>query len=130
MNVSSPRPTTVKLAFEPDTVDLAIEQLVSLKILRPGIKDSKKYAQIRGSVKAIGLVEAPVVARNPDDATTFFLLDGHLRIECLKDLGIARVECLVSTDDETYTDLSPIFPPGLGRALGLFSGPMRPPFRV
>lgn len=94
---------TVKLAFEPDTIDLAVEQLVPLKVLRPGAKDSKKYAQIRGSIKAIGLVEAPVVARNPDDATKFFLLDGHMRIEALRDLGVERVDCLVSTDDETYT---------------------------
>lgn len=93
----------VKLAFEPDTIDLAIEQLVPLKVLRPGAKESKKYAQIRGSIKAIGLVEAPVVARNLDDPAKFFLLDGHMRIEALKDLGIQRVECLVSTDDETYT---------------------------
>lgn len=103
MNSDQPRPTLVKLAFEPDTVDLAIEQLVPLKVLRPGTKDSKKYAQIRGSIKAIGLVEAPVVARNPDNPESFFLLDGHLRIEALKDLGISHVECLVSTDDETYT---------------------------
>src|SRR5690606_1996219 len=61
------------------------------------------YAQIRGSIKAIGLVEAPVVARNLDDAAKYFLLDGHMRIEALKDLSIERVECLVSTDDETYT---------------------------
>lgn len=93
----------VKLAFEPDTIDLAIEQLLPLKVLRPGMKDSKKYTQIRGSVKAIGLVEAPVVARDPQDTNRFFLLDGHLRVEALKDLGLPRVECLVSTDDETYT---------------------------
>ena len=93
----------VKLAFEPESVELAIDQLIPLKVLRPGTKDSKKYAQIRGSIQAIGLVEAPVVARNPADAGTFFLLDGHLRIEALRDLGVTRVECLVSTDDETYT---------------------------
>jgi hypothetical protein len=31
------------------------------------------------------------------------LLDGHVRIEVLKDLGIEHVECLVSTDDEAFT---------------------------
>lgn len=30
----------------------------------------------------------------------------------------------------TGDDLSPIFPPGLGRVLGLSSGPMRPSFPV
>jgi hypothetical protein len=32
-----------------------------------------------------------------------FLLDGHLRLEALKELGIAEVECLLANDDETYT---------------------------
>jgi RepB plasmid partitioning protein len=31
------------------------------------------------------------------------LLDGHLRIEVLRDLGQIEVECLVSTDDEAFT---------------------------
>jgi hypothetical protein len=54
-------------------------------------------------VKAIGLVEAPVVSRDSTNPGTFFLLDGHLRIEALRDLGIGQVECLIATDDETYT---------------------------
>ena len=71
--------------------------------MRPGTKESKKYAQILRSVKAIGLVEAPVVSRDPSTLDRFFLLDGLLRVEALKDLGIDQVECLIATDDETYT---------------------------
>jgi len=33
----------------------------------------------------------------------YLLLDGHLRIMALKELGVERVSCLISTDDETYT---------------------------
>jgi ParB-like chromosome segregation protein Spo0J len=40
---------------------------------------------------------------DPKHQGRYFLLDGHLRVEVLKDLGIAEVECLVATDDETYT---------------------------
>jgi len=54
-------------------------------------------------VREVGLVEPPVVARNPEQPGSFLLLDGHLRIEVLKDLGIAEVDCLVSTDDEAFT---------------------------
>ena len=93
----------VKLSFERESVVVAISQLVPLKLLRPGIKDSRKYAQIVGSVRAIGLVEAPVVAPDTKQPGRYFLLDGHLRIEALQDLGIETVECLVSTDDEAYT---------------------------
>lgn len=93
----------VKLAFEPESVVLSLDQITPLKTLRPGTKDSKKYAQIVRSVRAIGLVEAPVVARDQKHPKRFFLLDGHLRLEALKDISVDRVECLVSTDDETYT---------------------------
>ena len=93
----------VKLGFERESVIVPITQLVPLKTLRPGTKESKKYSQVVRSIRAIGLVEAPVVAPDPQRSGTYFLLDGHLRIEALKDLGILEVECLVSTDDETYT---------------------------
>lgn len=94
---------TVKLAFEATGIHLELSRIVPLKTMRPGTKESKKYAQILRSVKAIGLVEAPVVSRDPTSMERFFLLDGLLRIEALKDLGIERVECLIATDDETYT---------------------------
>lgn len=83
---------TVKLAFESKGIHLDLLQLVPLKTMRPGTKESRKYAQILRSVKAIGLVEAPVVSRDPTDPDKFFLLDGHLRIEALRDLGIDQIE--------------------------------------
>ncbi|MQH18437.1 chromosome partitioning protein ParB, partial [Escherichia coli] len=49
------------------------------------------------------LVEPPVIARDPATPGRYLLLDGHLRIEILKDLGRTDVECLVSTDDEAMT---------------------------
>ena len=93
----------VKISFEPQAVTLVLSQIVPLKPLRPGIKGSKKYAQILRSIRVIGLVEAPVVAPNSMKQGEYFLLDGHLRIEALSDLGISTVECVVSTDDEAYT---------------------------
>lgn len=96
-------PHDIKLAFERESMLLPISQLVPLKSLRPGTKGSKKYDQILRSVRAIGLVEAPVVSRDPAHPDRFFLLDGHLRIEALKDIGVEQVECLISSDDETYS---------------------------
>jgi hypothetical protein len=51
----------VKLAFEQNAIVLRLDQIVPLKTVRPGTKTGKKYAQIVSSVRAIGLVEAPVV---------------------------------------------------------------------
>jgi hypothetical protein len=45
----------------------------------------------------------PVVAANSAKEGKYYLLDGLLRIEALKDQGAQEVECIVSTDDEAYT---------------------------
>jgi hypothetical protein len=93
----------IKLAFERDALKMNLDQIIPLKTMRPGTKEGKKYAQIVSSVRAIGLVEAPVVTPDKKRPGAYFLLDGHLRIEALRDLSVNEVECLVSTDDEAYT---------------------------
>ena len=60
-------------------------------------------APIAASIREVGLVEPPVVARDRGEMGKFLLLDGHLRVDVLKDLGQTDVCCLISTDDEAYT---------------------------
>lgn len=103
MNEGSSEGVGIRLGFERDIVLLKLAQIIPLKSLRPGTRESKKFTQILSSVRMIGLVEPPVVTRNPGQPGIYFLLDGLMRIEALKDLGINEVECLVSTDDEAYT---------------------------
>ncbi|WLB19962.1 ParB N-terminal domain-containing protein [Bradyrhizobium japonicum] len=74
-----------------------------LKLVSEEVKRSSKYRQIAASVGEIGLVEPPVVARSRDDQGKFLLLDGHLRLEVLRDRGLLEIECLVSTEDEAFT---------------------------
>lgn len=92
-----------KLGFEPGTIVVPIDALMPVKTLRPTLKESAKYAQITQSIKEIGLVEAPVVARVEGEAGRYLLLDGHLRVEILKEMGRTEVECVVSLDDEAFT---------------------------
>ncbi|WP_277620944.1 ParB/RepB/Spo0J family partition protein [Pseudophaeobacter leonis] len=82
---------------------MPVEAVLPLRALGASVKSSRKYHQITASIKEVGLVEPPVITRSPGKEDTYMLLDGHIRIEVLKDLGIERVECLVSTDDEAFT---------------------------
>ena len=91
------------VGFEPETRIIPLEAILPLKAMRPMTRQSQKYQQIAASIRTIGLVELPVVARNPKEPGVFFLLDGMLRLEVLKELGVEDVECLISTDDEAYT---------------------------
>lgn len=93
----------VAWGFERGSVSVALEALVPLKPLRPDVKMSAKYRQIVTSIKAVGLVEPPVIVPAADRAGVYYVLDGHLRLEALRDLGVEQVECLVSRDDEAFT---------------------------
>ena len=103
MSAEPARDTGVAWGFEQRTVLLAIDAILPMKPLRPDVKMSSKYRQILTSIRAVGLVEPPVVTPDPSNPGIYFLLDGLLRIEALKDLGQSKVECLVSTDDEAFT---------------------------
>lgn len=93
----------VQLGFENDCVTIPVADILPVRVLSKSIKSSRKYTQITASIREIGLVEPPVVARNGDSSGSWLLLDGHVRIEVFKDLGQEQVECLVSTDDEAFT---------------------------
>jgi hypothetical protein len=93
----------IKIGFETDTITLLLEEISPLKIVTPSVRDSEKFRQIIASIKEIGIIEPPVVAPPKKGQIKHMLLDGHLRIEALKELGQRDVVCLVSTDDEAFT---------------------------
>jgi hypothetical protein len=90
-------------AFGSDFVVIPITSILPVKAIEKTVKSSHKYRQIAASVREIGLVEPPAVIRDARDANSYLLLDGHIRIEVLRDLGQTEVECLISTDDEAFT---------------------------
>lgn len=93
----------IHLAFERDCIDLPLDVLHRDKVLPAAIKTSVKYRQIRASIQTLGLVEAIVVVPDAKRTGNFIVLDGHLRLEALSDLGQSTARCLISTDDESYT---------------------------
>ena len=93
----------VAWGFEQVCVRLRFDAITPLKTLRPDVKISAKYRQIVTSIRAVGLVEPPVVVPDRSTPGAYLLLDGLLRIEALRDLGETEVDCIVSTDDEAFT---------------------------
>ncbi|WHQ84973.1 plasmid partitioning protein RepB C-terminal domain-containing protein [Tritonibacter mobilis] len=93
----------VHLAFNRSFVTLPLAVIVPLKTLPDGARESRAFSQVLSSIKAVGLIEAPAVVADTANSGMYFLLDGHLRLEALKELGITEVECLLATDDDTYT---------------------------
>jgi ParB-like chromosome segregation protein Spo0J len=64
---------------------------------------SRKFKQIRTSIEEVGLIEPLSVTPADKTSGQHVLLDGHLRLLAIQDLGHERAACLVATDDESYT---------------------------
>jgi ParB-like chromosome segregation protein Spo0J len=77
--------------------------LVTRNRLRPSLKGTQEYQQVLASVREVGIIEPLIVFTQNAKSDGYFLLDGHVRLEVLKQIGATHARCLVSTDDETYT---------------------------
>nr|WP_263480897.1 plasmid partitioning protein RepB C-terminal domain-containing protein [Pseudosulfitobacter pseudonitzschiae] len=84
-------------------IHVPFEKLAPLYVVTPQTKATVKYGQVVASIREIGLVEPLVVARDRHDTQLYTLLDGHLRLEALRDIGETATQCIISTDDEAYT---------------------------
>lgn len=93
---------TMKYGFQNDMLTLKLDQLMPLKAVTPNMRASEKYKQILASIKQVGIIEPPVI-NHTATKSRYLLLDGHLRVEALKEIGETEVLCLVSTDDESFT---------------------------
>lgn len=93
----------VHMAFERTSLRIAFSDIQPLRLVSAAVKKTSKYAQIAASIKDVGIIEPPVVARDRSDHGKYLLLDGHLRIEILKEMGETAAVCLIATDDEAFT---------------------------
>ena len=93
----------VRSAFEKIVVRIPLVDIDVLREVGANAKRTAKYAQIAASIQEVGIIEPPVVAHHPAAPGRYLLLDGHLRLDVLRDRGEAEVACLVATDDEAFT---------------------------
>lgn len=93
----------INMGFDSDMVELTLSQIAPLKVVAPSLQASSKYKQIVSSIREVGIIEPPVVSPESRSRTRFILLDGHMRIQALRELGIDTVTCLISSDDEAFT---------------------------
>lgn len=95
--------TSISVGFESDPQNIALAAILPSHKVPVGLLSSRKYKQISASIREIGLIEPLSVG--PADSTNgqHLLLDGHIRLVALKDLGHESVLCLIAKDDEAYT---------------------------
>ncbi|WP_174293327.1 ParB N-terminal domain-containing protein, partial [Sphingomonas bacterium] len=102
--MSAKRPIIpVRLGFEETTVRVPLDAIMPLREITTAVRKSVKYGQIAASIAEVGIIEPPAVARDAEDRERFHLLDGHLRVEILRERGETEVVCLIAIDDEAFT---------------------------
>ena len=91
----------VELGFLLESLSMPIDKILPSRQVPEGLLISRKFAQIKASIEAVGLIEPLSVGKL--DKGKRVLLDGHIRLIVLRDLGYTEVACLESTDDESFT---------------------------
>jgi ParB-like chromosome segregation protein Spo0J len=91
----------VPVAFDPQGLIVPLSNILPLKQIKSSIRGTQKYLQVLASVREVGIIEPLTVF--PQKDASYLLLDGHIRLEVLKQIGESHARCLVATDDETYT---------------------------
>lgn len=95
--------SNVILGFIPKPLLVAIEKILPSRAITLNAEQVRKYKQIRASIEDIGLIEPLCVLALDRKSGAHILVDGHLRLKAMRDLGIPHAECLVAIDDEAHT---------------------------
>lgn len=93
----------ISLGFALDPLSVPLDQILPSRKLPEGLDTSRKFKQIRSSIAEIGLIEPLSVTPAIKKSGQHLLLDGHIRLLALRDIGCTEAPCLVATDDEGYT---------------------------
>ena len=91
----------VKLACESRIRRIDVDCILPLRKIPAGARHSTRYRRIAASIQEIGVIEPLIVHPSADDQ--FMLLDGHIRLDILKNASVATAECLIADDDEAFT---------------------------
>jgi hypothetical protein len=94
---------SVPLGFLPKPLMIRLEDVLPSKKVPEHVMATHKFRQIRHSIEEIDLIEPLAVTAVDRKTGKHLLLDGHLRLQAVKDLGHQEVACLVATDDESFT---------------------------
>src|SRR6516225_6621220 len=86
---------SVTRAFKQEICMLPIDCITSQRTISAATRTSTTYREIAASLQHIGLIEPVVVF--PRGLGDYLLLDGHLRLDILKQTGATEVRAVIST---------------------------------
>lgn len=93
----------VSLAFAPQVLRVPLTNILPSRMLPASVPGSVKYQQIRCSIQDVGVIEPLAVTLSDTESGQYLVLDGHVRLMAMRELGFAEAPCLLANDDEAYT---------------------------
>ena len=93
----------VALGFDPNAILVPLDKLLPSRKIAIGLLQSRKYRQILASIREVGVIEPLSVIPADAAAGSYLLLDGHVRVVAMRELGYTEATCLIAKDDEGYT---------------------------
>ena len=93
----------VSLGFLPKVIEVQLDNLLPLKTFAATITSSTKFKQVVASIKELGLIEPLIVGPLERKTNKHPLLDGHLRLAAMRELGIASAACLAASNTSSVS---------------------------
>lgn len=91
------------IGFGKERIILPLDRILPVRSVKDPDKSVSRYQSIVSSIREIGVIEPLMVHPQKGNSELYLLMDGHLRLHALRELGIPEVECLVALDDESFT---------------------------
>ncbi|HEU5079493.1 MAG TPA: plasmid partitioning protein RepB C-terminal domain-containing protein [Opitutaceae bacterium] len=95
--------SAIKAAFELAGVNLPLAAIHPIRQVKPADAAFGKYKSVLASIREVGVIEPLIVYPQRGSKTAYFLLDGHMRLKALHELGRTEAFCLISKDDDAFT---------------------------
>lgn len=95
--------STVGHNFELRAVTLRLDQILPIRQVKPNEPAFGKYQSIMASIREIGIVEPLMVHPQKGAKDLYVLLDGHMRLKALAELGKTEAPCLIATSEDAFT---------------------------
>ncbi len=94
---------SVHAAFDLDGITLPLSAIHPIRQIKPTDHAWGKYRSMLASIREVGVIEPLIVHPQRGTRGSYVLLDGHMRLKALAELGRPDAFCLVAKDDDAFT---------------------------
>jgi len=90
-------------AFDLEGITLPLSAIHPIRQVKPTDLAWGKYRSMVASIREVGVIEPLIVHPQKKSRGVYLLLDGHMRLKALLELGKTETFCLVANDDDAFT---------------------------